>query len=109
MPRCVLTTFASYSRTGTEGMGSALRRIFREAQGEIGNIQDADLEYDQGDCYNLIAPIEPIALQLLDVYSVQSCLLERNEALGTLLAASRQRQKVYADDQSVLFVRSVDP
>jgi len=56
--------------------------------------------------YGRIGRVEPIALRLLDVYSVQSCLIERNEALGTLLAASRQWQKVYADDQSVLFVRS---
>jgi hypothetical protein len=55
--------------------------------------------------YGRISRVEPIALRLLDVYSVQSCLLERNEALGTLLAASPQWQKVYADDRSVLFVR----
>lgn len=56
--------------------------------------------------YGRIGRVEPIALRLLDVYSVQSCLIERNEALGTLLAASPRWQKVYADDQSVLFVRT---
>jgi hypothetical protein len=55
--------------------------------------------------YGRIGRVEPIALQLLDVYSVQSCLIERNEALGTLLAASPRWQKVYADGQSALFVR----
>jgi hypothetical protein len=55
--------------------------------------------------YGRIGRVEPIALRLLDVYSVQSCLIERNEALGTLLAASPQWQKVYADGQSALFVR----
>jgi hypothetical protein len=56
--------------------------------------------------YGRIGRVEPIALRLLDVYSVQSCLIERNEALGTLLAASPRWQKVYADGQSALFVRS---
>ena len=55
--------------------------------------------------YGSISRVEPIALQLLDAYSVQSCLIERNEALGTLLAASPHWQKVYADGQSVVFVR----
>lgn len=55
--------------------------------------------------YGSISRVEPIALHLLDVYSVQSCLIERNEALGTLLTASPRWQKVYADDQSVLFLR----
>ncbi len=55
--------------------------------------------------YGRISRVEPIALQLLDLYSIKSCLLQRNEALGTLLAASPQWQKVYADGRSVLFVR----
>ncbi len=55
--------------------------------------------------YGRIGRVEPIALRLLDVYGVQSCLIERNEALGTLLAASPRWQKVYADGQSALFVR----
>jgi hypothetical protein len=37
---------------------------------------------------------------------VQSCLLEHGEALATLLGASSQWQKIYADGLSVLFVRT---
>jgi hypothetical protein len=59
--------------------------------------------------YGSISRVEPIALHLLEVYNVQSCLIERNEALGTLLAASPRWQKLYADNQSVLFLRKGQP
>ena len=55
--------------------------------------------------YRSIAWLAPNALPLLRAYNVQSCLIERGEALATLLAASSQWQKVYADELSVLFVR----
>lgn len=55
--------------------------------------------------YMSISRIERSALLLLRAYHVRSCFLERNEPLATLLAASADWQKVYADDLSVLFVR----
>jgi len=56
--------------------------------------------------YASIAGVEQSALPLLRAYNVQSCLLKQGEALATLLAASSQWQKSYADDLSVVFVRS---
>jgi hypothetical protein len=56
--------------------------------------------------YLKIAGLAPNALLLLRAYNVQSCLIGRDEPLATLLAASSQWQKTYADDRSVLFVRS---
>jgi hypothetical protein len=42
---------------------------------------------------------------LLDAYNVQSCLIDRDEPLATLLAASPGWRKVYSDKLSVLYVR----
>jgi hypothetical protein len=56
--------------------------------------------------YLSIAQIKPPALFLLNAYGVQSCLVNRDEALATLLAASPQWERVYRDRLSVLFVRS---
>jgi hypothetical protein len=42
---------------------------------------------------------------LLKAYNVQSCLLERQETLVTLLDASPEWQKIYGDQISVLYVR----
>jgi glycosyltransferase involved in cell wall biosynthesis len=41
-----------------QGKGAALRSGFREAQGEIVVVQDADLEYDPADLPRVIRPIE---------------------------------------------------
>jgi len=55
--------------------------------------------------YGKIAGVSPITLPLLQAYNVQSCLIERDEPLATLLAASSEWRKVYSDDLSALFVR----
>jgi hypothetical protein len=55
--------------------------------------------------YGSIARVAPSALPLLRAYNVQSCLIERDEPLGTLLAASSEWEKVYEDKLSILFVR----
>jgi hypothetical protein len=56
--------------------------------------------------YGKIAGLASNALLLLRAYNVQSCLIGLKEPLATLLTASSQWHKIYADDMSVLFVRS---
>jgi hypothetical protein len=55
--------------------------------------------------YASIMRLAPNTLGLLRSYNIQSCLIERNDALGTLLAASSEWQRVYADEMRLLFVR----
>ena len=55
--------------------------------------------------YMSIAGVAPTTLRLLQAYNVQSCLIERDEPLATLLAVSSEWQKVYTDELSAVFVR----
>jgi hypothetical protein len=55
--------------------------------------------------YLFISHVKPGALTVLKAYGVQTCLLERDEPLATLLSAVPEWQRVYADDKSVLFVK----
>ncbi|HSZ21186.1 MAG TPA: hypothetical protein VK770_15435 [Candidatus Acidoferrum sp.] len=59
--------------------------------------------------YYKISDISPDALFVLQKYGIQSCLLNHDEALATLLAALPDWRKVYEDPTSVLFVRRNDP
>jgi hypothetical protein len=59
--------------------------------------------------YIHISDIEPEALILLRNYGIQSCLIERDGALATLLSASSEWRRVYSDNQSALFVRTSVP
>jgi hypothetical protein len=55
--------------------------------------------------YMHIIRLQPGALSVLRAYGIQSCLLERDEPLATLLAALPDWQKLYSDNVSALFVR----
>jgi hypothetical protein len=75
-------------------------KVFIDGRGDV---------YERGGVlgdYLYISSIKPGALAVLDGYGVQSCLLEHGEALTTLLSASPQWQRVYADDESWLYVRT---
>jgi hypothetical protein len=66
----------------------------------------ADL-YERGGTfaeYLQTADLRPAAFSVLRRYGIQSCFLERGEALATVLSASPEWQRVYSDDLSALFV-----
>jgi len=55
--------------------------------------------------YLAISRLAPNAAPLLGAYDIRFCLIERNEPLGTLLAALPDWQEAYHDKLSVIFVR----
>jgi hypothetical protein len=55
--------------------------------------------------YMHVTLLKPGALQVLGGYGIQSCLLERDEPLATLLASSPDWNKVYSDPVSALYVK----
>jgi hypothetical protein len=55
--------------------------------------------------YLEIEDIRPDALSLLQKYGFQSCLLNHDAPLATVLAALPEWQKIYEDSTSILFVR----
>ena len=78
-------------------------KVFIDGRGDV---------YERGGVladYLYISSIKPGALTVLDGYGVQSCLLEHDEALTTLLSASPAWRRVYTDDVSSLFVRTDVP
>lgn len=55
--------------------------------------------------YLHISRLEPGALSVLRNYGIRSCLINRDEALGTLLSASPDWKRVYSDSVAALYVR----
>jgi hypothetical protein len=54
--------------------------------------------------YMKIVNLDGEALSLLRKYDIQSCLVNRKDAVATLLAASPDWKQVYSDDLSAIFV-----
>jgi hypothetical protein len=59
--------------------------------------------------YNDIMALKPTTDFLLRKYAVQSCLIQRNAPLATLLAALPGWKEIYTDDVSVLLARNPQP
>jgi hypothetical protein len=79
------------------------QKIFVDGRSEV---------YEEGGVlsdYFHITLLEPGALAVLRNYGIQSCLIERDAPLATVLAALPDWQKVYSDNISVLFVRRNAP
>jgi hypothetical protein len=56
--------------------------------------------------YLAIMRLDPQTLPLLGKYNIQSCLIQRDAPLGTLLATQPGWSRVYRDDISELYVRA---
>jgi hypothetical protein len=75
-------------------------KVFVDGRGDV---------YERGGLfadYIHIADVRPEALTLLDHYGIQSCLVQRDEALATLLSASPRWKRTYVDTVSALYVRA---
>jgi hypothetical protein len=57
------------------------------------------------DDYVHVSLLKPGALEILNNYHAAACLLQRDEALSTLLLASSKWKRVYSDNTSALFLR----
>ena len=74
-------------------------RVFIDGRGDV---------YERGGVmsdYMHISYLEPGALAVLRGYGVQSCLIETNSPLATVLSISPEWRRVYADNVSAIFVR----
>jgi hypothetical protein len=56
--------------------------------------------------YLQISRVQPGALAVLRTYGINSCLIERDAPLGTLLSASGDWNRLYTDDVAALYVRT---
>jgi hypothetical protein len=79
------------------------RKVFIDGRSEV---------YERGgvlsDYLHIIA-LKPGALTVLRNYGIQSCLLERDAPLATVLNALPDWRKIYSDHTSVLFIRRQVP
>jgi hypothetical protein len=75
------------------------QKVFIDGRGDV---------YERGGVladYLHISRLQPGALEVLRGYGINSCLLERDEPLATVLYASPDWKRVYFDHVSALFVR----
>jgi hypothetical protein len=75
------------------------QKVFIDGRGDLYEDGGAFSEYLE------VADLKPAAFAVLRAHRIQSCLLERKEALATVLAAHPDWEQRYSDDVSVLFVR----
>jgi hypothetical protein len=74
-------------------------KVFIDGRGDV---------YERGGVfadYLHISRIQPGALGVLRNYGIQSCLIERDEPLGTVLSASPDWKRIYQDGVAAIYVR----
>ena len=74
-------------------------KVFIDGRGEL--FEEGGVFAD----YMHITLLKPGALAVLNSYGVQTCLLDRDQPLATVLGALPGWQRVYADRRSMIFVR----
>src|SRR4029077_18655345 len=79
------------------------QKVFIDGRGDLYEDGGAFLEYLQ------VADMKPAAFMVLRAHGIQSCLLESQEALATVLATNPEWEKRYSDGVSTLFVRRNAP
>ena len=93
--------FNSYGFGGyLEWSGGGRDRVFIDGRGELYETSGVFADYMH------ITLLQPGALSVLHGYRVQSCLFDRDQPLAVFLAALPQWKTVYADDVSVVLVRT---
>jgi len=75
------------------------QKVFIDGRGDLYEIGGAFSDYLEA------ADLKPGVFAVLRGYGIQSCLLERSEALATVLGNHPDWREEYSDDVSVLFVR----
>jgi hypothetical protein len=74
-------------------------KVFIDGRGDV---------YERGGVFSdylHISRLQPGALGVLQSYGIQSCLIERDAPLGTVLSASPEWKRVYVDEVGALYVR----
>jgi hypothetical protein len=75
------------------------QKVFIDGRGDLYEVGGVFSDYLQ------VANLQPTAFAVLRAYGIQSCLLERSEALATVLSNHPDWREEYSDDVSVLLVR----
>lgn len=78
------------------------QKVFIDGRGDLYEVAGAFSDYLE------VANLRPAAFSVLRAYGIQSCLLDRSEALATVLTASPDWRQEYSDEVSVIFVRRND-